>query len=57
MRKRWGIGPVFAYESLLNTRRWQVYAGRSLFVLIMLIGMVIVWLMRDQAAAPPLDPS
>jgi ABC-type Na+ efflux pump permease subunit len=57
MWKRWGIGPVFAYESLLNARRWQVYAGRSLFVLVMLIGMMVVWLIRDQAAAPPFGPA
>ncbi len=43
MADRWGLGPVFTYESLLNARRWQVYAGRSLFVLILLIGMGCVW--------------
>jgi ABC-type transport system involved in multi-copper enzyme maturation permease subunit len=52
MWKRWGIGPVFAYESLLNARRWQVYAGRSFFVLVMLIGMTIVWLTRNHLGAP-----
>ena len=56
MWTRWGIGPVFAYESLLNARRWQVYAGRSLFVLVMLIGMIVVWFMRDQAATPAFAP-
>jgi ABC-type transport system involved in multi-copper enzyme maturation permease subunit len=53
MWKRWGFGPVFAYESLLNARRWQVYAGRSFFVLVMLVGMVIVWMMRDSFARAP----
>ena len=48
MWKRWGMGPVFVYESLLNARRWQVYAGRSLFVLVMLLGMTTVWIMRNE---------
>ncbi len=43
MPRRWGLGPVFACETLLNARRWQVYAGRSALVLVMLVGMVIVW--------------
>jgi ABC-type transport system involved in multi-copper enzyme maturation permease subunit len=53
MWKRWGLGPVFAYESLLNARRWQVYAGRSLFVLVMLVGMTIVWITWNQLTAAP----
>jgi ABC-type transport system involved in multi-copper enzyme maturation permease subunit len=48
MWKRWGMGPVFVYESLLNARRWQVYAGRSLFVLVILVGMTIVWITRNE---------
>ena len=44
MRMWWGLGPVFAYESLLSARRWQVYAGRSIFVLALLVGMTIVWI-------------
>lgn len=52
MRERWGLGPVFVYESLLNARRWQVYAGRSLFVLCLLIGMTLVWVSEDRGAAP-----
>jgi len=52
MWKRWGPGPVFAYESLLNARRWQVYAGRSLFVVVILVGMTIVWVTRDHLASP-----
>ena len=46
MRKHWGTGPVFAYESMLNARRWQVHAGRSVFVLLVLCGLVIVWVAR-----------
>jgi ABC-type transport system involved in multi-copper enzyme maturation permease subunit len=47
MGKRWGLGPVFAYETLLSARRWQVYAGRSFFVLALLIGMTIIWISQD----------
>ena len=53
MWKRWGLGPVFTYESLLNARRWQVYAGRSMFVLVMLIGMAFVWFTKDQNTGLP----
>ncbi len=41
---RLGTGPVFAYERLVNARRWQVYAARSLMVAALLITMgVIAW--------------
>ena len=53
MWKRLGPGPVFAHESLLNARRWQVYAGRSLFVLVMLLGMTTVWIAKDKLAFAP----
>src|SRR5271156_5076190 len=39
---RLGPGPVFAYEWLTTTRRWQVYALRALFIGLILFGMVIV---------------
>src|SRR4051794_4814624 len=48
MRVRWGLGPLFAFESLLNARRRQVYAGRSCFVLVLLMGMVFVWVSRSE---------
>src|SRR4051812_35822735 len=47
MRMRWGLGPVFVYESLLGARRWQVYAVRSLFVTLLLAGMAMVWIADD----------
>jgi hypothetical protein len=53
MWKRWGLGPVFVYESLLNARRWQVYAVRSLFVLLLLVGLAVVWLRRDNLSGAP----
>ena len=52
MPMRWGMGPVFFYESLINARRWQVYAWRAIFVLVLLVGMTAVWLSRDQVSTP-----
>src|SRR3954453_8199463 len=37
-------GPVFAYEWLTASRRWQGYALRSLLVLLLLLGLSAVWL-------------
>ena len=41
-----GLGPVFAYEWLTASRRWQGYALRSLLVLLLLLGLSGVWLGR-----------
>jgi ABC-type transport system involved in multi-copper enzyme maturation permease subunit len=38
------LGPVFAYEWLTASRRWQSYALRSLLVLLLLLGLSGVWL-------------
>ena len=43
MAFRGGLGPVFAYEWLTATRRWQMYAGRAGFVGLLLVGLVFVW--------------
>ena len=43
MATRWGPGPVFVFEWLRTARRWQVYALRSLFVSLLLIGLAGVW--------------
>jgi ABC-type transport system involved in multi-copper enzyme maturation permease subunit len=40
---RLGPGPVFAYEWLTTTRRWQLYAVRALFVTLILAGMMFIW--------------
>jgi ABC-type transport system involved in multi-copper enzyme maturation permease subunit len=40
---RLGPGPVFAYEWLTTTRRWQLYALRALFVSVILAGMMFTW--------------
>ena len=39
-----GLGPVFAYEWLRATRRWTMYAWRAGFVLVLLGGLALVWL-------------
>jgi len=52
MRDRWGLGPVFALEWLTISRRWQVYAGRMLFVGLLLVGLSCVWL--AQVAGRPM---
>ena len=49
MWKRWGLGPVFAFENLVNARRRQVYEGRALFVLLVLIGLIVVWFNNENS--------
>jgi ABC-type transport system involved in multi-copper enzyme maturation permease subunit len=49
---RLGPGPVFAYEWLTTTRRWQLYALRAGFVGAILIGMMFVWHNSNQFANP-----
>ncbi len=44
-----GLGPVFAFERTLSSRRWQSYAGRSCFVAGVLIALVAV---RVSTSAP-----
>jgi ABC-type transport system involved in multi-copper enzyme maturation permease subunit len=40
---RLGPGPVFAYEWLTTTRRWQLYALRAIFLGFVLLGMIFTW--------------
>lgn len=40
---RLGLGPVFVYEWLARSRRWQAYALRGLFVLALLVGLGLVY--------------
>jgi ABC-type transport system involved in multi-copper enzyme maturation permease subunit len=47
-----GLGPVFAFEWLTNSRRWQIYFGRSLFVAGLLSALVVVW--RAEVADKPM---
>ena len=46
MSLRWRFGPVFVYDMMMAARRWQVYAGRAAFVLVLLIGLTIAWAIR-----------
>ncbi len=39
----WGLGPVFAFEWLLTSRRPQVYALRSGFLAVILIALWLAW--------------
>jgi ABC-type transport system involved in multi-copper enzyme maturation permease subunit len=43
-------GPVFAYEWLAASRRWQGYALRSLLVLLLSLGLSAVWLSGHDGA-------
>ena len=43
MAHRIGPGPVFAFECVAAARRWQFYAGRALFVLLLMIGLSLIW--------------
>jgi ABC-type transport system involved in multi-copper enzyme maturation permease subunit len=46
MMSRMGLGPVFFYEWLIAARRWQMYAIRALFLLILLAVLFFVWWMH-----------
>jgi ABC-type transport system involved in multi-copper enzyme maturation permease subunit len=46
MATRWGFGPVFAFECLTSSRRWQIYAGRALLIGGVLVGLSLVWFTR-----------
>jgi ABC-type transport system involved in multi-copper enzyme maturation permease subunit len=39
---RWGPGPVFIYDCLANSRRWQTYAIRSSGVAALLVAMTTI---------------
>jgi ABC-type transport system involved in multi-copper enzyme maturation permease subunit len=42
VRRLLGPGPVFVYESIIASRRWQGFAVRSLFVLFLLGALLVV---------------
>ena len=51
---RWGLGPVFIYECLANSRRWQTYALRSIGVVLLLAAISSIATSRttfDRASA------
>src|SRR5262249_59999341 len=43
MGQRWGAGPVFTYEWLMASRRWQMYALRAVVIALLGVGLTIVW--------------
>ena len=43
---RWGLGPVFFYECLANSRRWQTYAIRSVGVALLLAAIATIAMSR-----------
>ncbi len=52
MTRRLGLGPVFAYEWLRATRRWTMYAWRAGFVVVLLVGLALVWLVEAHRSGP-----
>jgi ABC-type transport system involved in multi-copper enzyme maturation permease subunit len=44
------LGPVFAFEWLTATRRWTMYAWRSAFVGLILLGLAMVWASSSRRA-------
>ena len=42
-RWRIGLGPVFAYERIAASRRWQGYALRALILSTTLVALLVVW--------------
>ena len=49
---RWGPGPVFLYECLANSRRWQTYAIRSVGVAVMLAAVSSIAMSRTTVHSP-----
>jgi ABC-type transport system involved in multi-copper enzyme maturation permease subunit len=52
VRERLGPGPVFVYEWLTTSRRWQFYALRAAFVAAILAGMIFTSRAEQSRATP-----
>jgi ABC-type transport system involved in multi-copper enzyme maturation permease subunit len=50
MNIRFGLGPVFGYEWIAWSRRWQWYAARALFAGMLLAALLVVF---SNSPAPP----
>jgi ABC-type transport system involved in multi-copper enzyme maturation permease subunit len=50
--RHWGLGPVFAWEWLRASRRWQLFALRALFVAALGAGLTVVWLAKVGSQPP-----
>jgi len=48
--RRLGLGPVFVYDWVTSARRWQPYALRSLFLLIILLAVVMIYMNEASVA-------
>lgn len=44
MGRRISLGPVFAFDWLTTSRRWQIYAVRAFFVVSLLVALTVVWI-------------
>jgi ABC-type transport system involved in multi-copper enzyme maturation permease subunit len=55
MPLRFGPGPVFIHESIAATRRWQLYALRSLFVCGLLLALAAVLYMEIGGVGRPAE--
>lgn len=54
MTPHFGLGPVFRFEWLMTSRRWQMYALRSLFVASIFVALCVVWLAQESRQQVPL---
>lgn len=54
---RFGLGPVFVYEWLIASRRWQMYALRSLLILLLGTGLSVVWFQEVRSYSLTLSDS
>jgi ABC-type Na+ efflux pump permease subunit len=50
---RWGPGPVFFYECLIGSRRWQTYAIRAVGVAVLLAAIASIAMSDTPANAAP----
>ena len=48
---RWGLGPVFIYECVTSSRRWQTYLARSFGVSVLLAAMTTIAWANDAMVA------
>ena len=51
---RLGVGPVFVYDCITATRRWQGYAARSCFLMLLLAVLVVMWQSVDVSQRFPI---
>jgi ABC-type transport system involved in multi-copper enzyme maturation permease subunit len=53
VRLKLGLGPVFEFECLAASRRWQYFAGRVVFIGLLLVALsLVMWSVENQANGP-----